>query len=57
MESLPWTPWQHVVALRDDLRTGELSLPSFIADLYTENMRCYKGQPPFCIYAQSVVTL
>lgn len=29
-----WTPWHKVVALRDDLRTGELSLTVFAADLY-----------------------
>ncbi len=39
MNMLPWTPWQHVVALRDDLRTGELSLASFAADLYEVAMQ------------------
>ena len=29
-----WKPWHHVVQLRDDLRTGELSLAVFAADLY-----------------------
>src|SRR5438067_12740024 len=28
------TPWHEVVQLRDDLRTGELSLSLFAADLY-----------------------
>src|SRR5213083_1561457 len=28
------TPWHEVVRLRDDLRTGELSLSLFAADLY-----------------------
>jgi predicted AAA+ superfamily ATPase len=32
--SLPWTPWHQVVDLRDDVRTGELSLSAFAADLY-----------------------
>ncbi len=31
---LPWTPWHRVVKLRDDVRTGELSLAMFAADLY-----------------------
>ncbi|MBM4396669.1 MAG: ATP-binding protein [Deltaproteobacteria bacterium] len=30
----PWTPWHKVVALRDDVRTGELALATFAADLY-----------------------
>ena len=29
-----WTPWHKVVTLRDDVRTGELSLATFAADLY-----------------------
>ena len=29
-----WKPWHKVVQLRDDLRTGELSLAVFAADLY-----------------------
>ncbi len=29
-----WKPWHEVVQLRDDLRTGELSLAVFAADLY-----------------------
>ena len=31
---LPWTPWHRVVKLRDDVRTGELSLADFAADLH-----------------------
>ena len=31
---LPWTPWREVVRLRGDLKTGELSLAVFAADLY-----------------------
>lgn len=31
---LPWKPWHQVVSLRDDMRTGELSLAVFAADLY-----------------------
>ncbi len=35
----PWTPWHRVVALRDDVRTGELSLSLFAADLYDVAMQ------------------
>jgi hypothetical protein len=31
---LPWKPWHEVVALRDDLRTSELALNPFTADLH-----------------------
>lgn len=34
MTKLPWTPWHQVVTLRDDLKTGELALNEFAADLY-----------------------
>ncbi|MEX2119484.1 MAG: DUF499 domain-containing protein [Pirellulales bacterium] len=34
MAKLPWTPWHRVVALRDDLKSGDLSLTMFAADLY-----------------------
>jgi hypothetical protein len=34
MPKISWTPWHKVVTLRDDLRTGELSLNIFAADLY-----------------------
>jgi len=33
MTSIPWTPWHKVVQLRDDLKSGELSLAAFAADL------------------------
>ena len=39
-----WKPWHDVVQLRDDLRTGELSLAVFAADLYDVVMQ--KGQRP-----------
>src|SRR3990172_1422969 len=29
-----WKPWHEVVKLREDVRTGELSLATFAADLY-----------------------
>lgn len=44
MQSLSWTPWHQVVHLRDDLRSGALSLASFAADLYEVAMR--KGRRP-----------
>lgn len=37
-----YTPWHQVVKLRDDLRTGELSLAIFAADLYDVVMGCAK---------------
>ena len=41
---LPWTPWREVVRLRDDLKTGELSLAMFAADLHDAVMQ--KGRRP-----------
>ncbi|HVA92186.1 MAG TPA: DUF499 domain-containing protein, partial [Chloroflexota bacterium] len=34
MNKPPWKPWREVVSLRDDVRSGELSLKIFAADLY-----------------------
>lgn len=34
MAQLIWKPWHQVVKLREDVRTGELSLSIFAADLY-----------------------
>src|SRR6266581_3686897 len=34
MAKLAWTPWHKVVQLREDLKSGELSLAIFAADLY-----------------------
>ena len=34
MANLPWKCWHEVVTLRDDLRTGELPMHMFAADLY-----------------------
>ena len=42
--NLPYKPWHEVVQLRDDLKTGELSLAVFAADLYDVVMQ--KGQRP-----------
>ncbi|MCB1782343.1 MAG: ATP-binding protein [Candidatus Competibacteraceae bacterium] len=39
---LPWKPWHHVVTLREDLRTGELALNQFAADLYEVLMQSGK---------------
>lgn len=39
-DKLPWTPWHKVVQLRDDLKSGELSLAEFAADLYDVVMGC-----------------
>ena len=33
MNAQPWTPWHKVVKLREDVRSGELSLSIFAADL------------------------
>jgi hypothetical protein len=44
MPKLPWTPWHKVVTLRDDLKTGELSLTMFAADLYEVMMQ--RGKQP-----------
>lgn len=34
MAKLPWKPWYEVVKLREDLRSGELPMHMFAADLY-----------------------
>ena len=34
MSKLAWTPWHKVVKIRPDLKSGELSLNIFAADLY-----------------------
>ena len=39
-----WKPWHQVVQLRDDLKTGQLSLAVFAADLY--DVVVQKGQRP-----------
>src|SRR3954471_21402082 len=44
MAKLPWKPWHEVVALRDDLKSGELTLNMFAADLYEVLMR--RGKMP-----------
>ena len=34
MSKLAWTPWHQVVQLREDIKSGELSMAIFAADLY-----------------------
>lgn len=34
MSKLAWKPWHKVVQITDDLKSGELSLAVFAADLY-----------------------
>ena len=34
MSRLPWKRWSEVVQLREDLRSGDLPLHMFAADLY-----------------------
>ena len=41
---LPWTAWHGVVKLREDVRTGKLSLADFAADLHDVMMQ--KGARP-----------
>jgi hypothetical protein len=44
MAKLPWKPWHEVVKLRDDLRSGELPMHMFAADLYEVLMQ--RGKRP-----------
>ncbi len=44
MSKSPWKPWHEVVKLRDDLRSGELPLHMFAADLYEVIMQ--RGKRP-----------
>src|ERR1017187_2741220 len=39
MAKLPWKAWHEVVKLRDDLKSGELPLHMFAADLYEVMMQ------------------
>src|SRR5438045_9800984 len=39
MAKLSWKPWHEVVKLRDDLKSGELPLHMFAADLYEVMMQ------------------
>src|SRR2546425_549782 len=42
MAKPPWTPWHTVVQLREDLKSGELPLHMFAADLYEVLMQSGK---------------
>src|SRR5574341_1087083 len=44
MPKLPWTPWHKAVKLREDLKSGELPLHLFAADLYEVMMQ--RGKRP-----------
>lgn len=44
MAKLPWKPWHEVVKLRGDLRSGDLPLHLFAADLYEVMMQ--RGKRP-----------
>lgn len=44
MSKVPWKPWHEVVKLREDLRSGELPLHMFAADLYEVLMQ--RGKRP-----------
>ncbi len=44
MAKLPWKPWHEVVQLREDLRSGELPMHQFAADLYEVIMQ--RGKRP-----------
>src|SRR5438093_4571845 len=52
------TPWHEVVQLRDDLRTGELSLSLFAADLYDVAMGTARPvyQDPYHFFALTYPT-
>ena len=39
MTKLSWKPWHEVVHLRDDLKSGDLPLHMFAADLYDVMMQ------------------
>jgi hypothetical protein len=39
MSSILWSPWHQIVSLRPDLKSGELSLAAFAADLYDVAMQ------------------
>lgn len=55
MAKLPWKPWHEVVKLRDDLRSGELPLHMFAADLYEVMMQ--RGKRPVYEKAENFFAL
>lgn len=44
MAELPWKSWDELLTLREDLRTGELPLHMFAADVYEALMQ--RGKRP-----------
>jgi hypothetical protein len=55
MAKLPWKPWHEVVKLREDLRSGELPLHMFAADLYEVMMQ--RGKRPIYEKAENFFAL
>jgi hypothetical protein len=55
MAKLPWKPWHEVVKLRDDLKSRDLSLQMFAADLYEVLMQ--RGKQPVYEKPESFFTL
>jgi hypothetical protein len=55
MAKLPWKPWHEVVSLRDDLRSGDLPLHMFAADLYEVLMQ--RGKRPIYEKAEEFFAL
>ena len=55
MTKLPWKPWHEVVKLRDDLRSGDLPLHLFAADLYEVMMQ--RGKRPVYEEAEQFFSL
>ncbi len=43
-QTFPWKPWHEIVELREDVRTGELTLANFAADIRDVVMQ--KGARP-----------
>src|SRR6185437_7099893 len=50
-----WTPWHQIVTLRDDLKTGQLALNEFAADLY--DVALQRGTRPIYESAESFFAL
>jgi len=55
MAKLNWKPWHEVVTLRDDLKSGELPLHMFAADLYEVLMQ--SGKRPITEALRELVTV
>ena len=55
MAKLPWKPWHEVVKLRNDLRSGELPMHMFAADLYEVMMQ--NGKRPIYEKAEEFFAL